>query len=468
MAALLVAQITLATLAFGAVYPWGYLPLFAACALIGIAAIARAGIAPPLRPLAYALALTWAAIALQLVPLPRAFVDVLSPTAAGILRAFSLTFADGAVERLPLSIDPARTQIAALAFGALALFLIGTPAWIDRNTLRRLPRALAFVAVLLALFGIYSRENSNHDTLIYWFWRPQDSVGASPFGPFVNRNHFGGWMLMAIGLVTGSILGQIERAIRERRRHTRVLSWLSSPEANGIGLMLIAAVMAIVALFWTLSRSSITGLAVSAAAFGWLVTRRRTFGTAPRGAILAIFGAALLAGLVWRGPDDVLERFQEGQNLLSRFDAWRDGWRVVQDFPVAGTGLNTYSDAMLFYQTRNRDFHLAQAHNDYLQLLAEGGLLVAVPALAALVLLVRSVRRSLRAASHEARGYWIRAGAAVGMLGVGVQEIAEFSLQIPANALLFCTLAAVAIAPVSVDARHRDRDVPRDTIDPVE
>jgi O-antigen ligase len=223
-----------------------------------------------------------------------------------------------------------------------------------------------------------------------------------------------------------------------------------------------------VALFWTLSRSSITGLAVSAAAFGWLVARRRRFGTAPRSAILVTFGAALLAGLVWRGPDEVLQRFQDGQNLFSRLDAWRDGWRVVQDFPVAGTGLNTYSDAMLFYQTRNRDFHLAQAHNDYLQLLAEGGLLVALPALAALVLLVHRVRRNLHAARHEARGYWIRAGAAVGMLGVGVQEIFEFSLQIPANALLFCTLAAVAMAPVSVDTRHQNAEVPRDNIEPNE
>jgi len=448
VAGLLVALIAAATLAFGAVYPWGYLPLFAASALIGVAAILRAGVAPPLRPL------------------PRTLVDMMSPAAAGILRAFSLTFASAEAARLPLSIDPARTQIAVIAFGALALFLVGAPAWLDRRALRALPRALALFALLLALFGIYSRENSNRDTLIYWFWRPQDSVGASPFGPFVNRNHFGGWMLMAICLMTGSMFGQIERAIRERRRHTRVLSWLSSPEANGIGLMLIAVVMAIVALFWTLSRSSITGLAVSAAAFGWLVTRRRRFGTAPRSAILVMFGAALLAGLVWRGPDDVLQRFQDGQNLFSRLDAWRDGWRVVQDFPVAGTGLNTYSDAMLFYQTRNRDFHLAQAHNDYLQLLAEGGLLVALPALAALVLLVQRVRRNLHAARHEARGYWIRAGAAVGMLGVGVQEIFEFSLQIPANALLFCTLAAVAMAPVSVDARHPNGDVPRDNIEP--
>jgi hypothetical protein len=61
----------------------------------------------------------------------------------------------------------------------------------------------------------------------------------------------------------------------------------------------------------------------------------------------------------------------------------------------------------------------------------------------------------VRAARGEARGYWIRAGAAVGLLAIAVQEIVEFSLQIPANALLFCTLAAVALTPVSATTRAR-------------
>jgi hypothetical protein len=65
--------------------------------------------------------------------------------------------------------------------------------------------------------------------------------------------------------------------------------------------------------------------------------------------------------------------------------------------------------------------------------------------------LALAIRRNLRAARHEARGYWIRAGAAVGLLAIATQETLEFSLQIPVNALLFCTLAALALAPVSRD-----------------
>ena len=80
--------------------------------------------------------------------------------------------------------------------------------------------------------------------------------------------------------------------------------------------------------------------------------------------------------------------------------------------------------------------------------------MVAIPAGVAAVLLARAIRRTLRVARGEARGYWVRTGAAVGVLAVALQEIVEFSLQIPVDAFLFCTLAAVAMTPVA--ARRHD------------
>ena len=70
------------------------------------------------------------------------------------------------------------------------------------------------------------------------------------------------------------------------------------------------------------------------------------------------------------------------------------------------------------------------------------------------MLLISAMRRTLRAARIEARGYWVRAGAAVGLMAIAFQELVEFSLQIPANAFLFCTLAAFALHAGSVDARR--------------
>lgn len=445
MSALIVTIIALATLAVGAVYPWAYLPLFAAAALIGLAGLLRRGVRSEMRPLALSLLLVWTAGAIQLLPLPLPIVAWLSPATADLLQTYSLTFP--VAERVPLSIEPSNTQIAVLAVGVLGLYLLGLSSLLTSRHLRSVPRALAMFAVPFALFSIYSREYQNG--LIYWFWRPLEGPGGNLFGPFVNRNHYGGWMLMTLCLLVGWLFGQIERTLPERHaRRSRTVTWLSSAEANGVVLMSFAVLVGVISLFWTLSRSSIMGFAAAAVVFTGLVLTRRRLGAARRTVGVGVLTVVFLAGVAWRGPLRLLDWFQNN-NLVSRLDAWRDGWDVILAFPLFGTGLNTYPVAMLFYQTRNPGFYMSQAHNDYMQLLAEGGALVAIPALIAIAALTLAIRRNLRLARVEARGYWIRAGATVGLLAIAVQEVVEFSLQIPANALLFCTLAAIALAPVS-------------------
>ena len=205
MAALIVTTIAFGTLAFGAVYPWGFLPLFATAALIGVVGLRRGGMSRDLRPVAVAVLLLWLAGALQLVPMPRSALDTLSPHAAAILSSYDLTFASTDPQWVSLSVDAQRTQVALLALGALGLYLLGLPALLGRHSLRRVPLALAMFVVPLALFGIYSREYGNG--LVYWFWQPQDGGGANLAGPFVNRNHFAGWMLMAVCLLIGWLFG---------------------------------------------------------------------------------------------------------------------------------------------------------------------------------------------------------------------------------------------------------------------
>jgi O-antigen ligase len=443
--------LTAATLAFGAVYPWGYIPLFAAATLTGVSGVSRQrGIAIKSRALTASLLFALLAVGAQLVPLPRSTLDVANPHGAELLSSYSVGFVGGAATH-PISIVPPATLLALVALGALTIYLTGAPGTLSGSGLRTLPRNLLFFAVPLALFGIFSREQSNG--LIYWFWKPVEGGGGNGFGPFVNRNHFAGWMVMATALSLGYLIGQIEGAghrpsIGFRNR----VVWLSSPEASRIVLTAAAILVMAVSLVWTMSRSGIVSFACVTVLFGWLVAKRQAVSRTRRIAALGIPSVALFASVGWRGADHLLRWFGDSRDLESRFAAWHDGWRVFLDFPAFGTGLNTYGTAMLFYQQSNETFHLGSAHNDYLQLLAEGGLLVTIPAAIAVICLIAAIRRNLRAACHESRGYWIRAGAAVGLFGVAVQETAEFSLQIPANAFLFCTLAAIAMAPVAARA----------------
>jgi O-antigen ligase len=96
--------------------------------------------------------------------------------------------------------------------------------------------------------------------------------------------------------------------------------------------------------------------------------------------------------------------------------------------------------------------HYIEAHNDYLQLLVEGGWLVAVPALVLVGLFVWEVRRRFREARDDRTGYWLRLGAVTGLVAIALQEVMEFSLQMPGNAALFTLLAAIAIRRASLKA----------------
>ena len=98
-----------------------------------------------------------------------------------------------------------------------------------------------------------------------------------------------------------------------------------------------------------------------------------------------------------------------------------------------------------------------EAHNDYLQLLVEGGWLVTVPALVLVWLVAREVRRRFREGLDDRTGYGIRLGAVTGIVAIAFQEIVEFSLQMPGNAALFTILCAIAVRRASVKARSDPR-----------
>nr|AAP58532.1 hypothetical protein [uncultured Acidobacteriota bacterium] len=302
------------------------------------------------------------------------------------------------------------------------------------------------LGVLIAFVGLFYRARITG--LVYGWWQPIEGSSANGFGPFVNRNHFAGWMVMATCVAIGGLCGGVEQALHRSRGRRAWVAWLSSPEASRIVLTVGGIMVMATALVWSMSRSGMVSLACALGCFGWLVKRRASLAAAGRTLLLTTLGAVLIVSLSWRGTGRVLRWFADTRDLLSRRAAWQDGWRLAGDFPLTGTGLNTYGDAMLFYQQQVLENWMSHAHNDYLQLLAEGGLLVCAPAIASAVLLALALRRSVGDARRDGdpRDYWIRAGAAVGLGAMCVQETVEFSLQIPANALLFATLAAMALS----------------------
>ena len=432
-------------LAFGAVYPWAYWPLAVAAFTAGTFALAvsqTAEIAPANRAFNLTLLTLAAAIGAQLVPLPAAMLDVISPRTTALLRDLNPAFAAGLMPWHPLSVWPRDTWTALVLFAALALLMVGTARLFSVTGARRFVEALTLLGVVLALIGIVQKPL--YSGAIYGVWPLE--IGRMPFGPFVNRNHFAGWMVMALPLTLALLSAGIDRGMRGVRKGWRYkVLWFSSPEASQLILVAGAAVVMALSLMATMSRSGITAFILSLVMTGWFVAR--TFENRTRRLIAAASLIVLVTLVVaWTGPEAIASRFSSGDwgEFNNRRGAWADAWSVATSFPVAGTGLNTYWAAALFYQRHELAFFFAQAHNDYLQLAAEGGLLLVAPAVCCFAIFVRDVARGMRE-RRGSLGWWLRAGAVTSLVAIAFQESVEFSLQMPANAALFAVVCAIAL-----------------------
>jgi O-antigen ligase len=429
------------TFAFGGTYTRHLAaPAIACFALFGLyrpAVLARG----PAAALDRWLLVVAGAAALQSVPLPSFFVNALSPGVEPVVTALSLAPPEGT---LPLTIDRRASLEALVLFcGALALFFCARHIFASGGV-RTVMRVLACCGLALALIAV--AQDATAHGLMYWIWRPLDE-GPYPFGPFVNRNHFGTWAVMVVPLCFGYLMAHATAHRGPRRETPWQRQVLDALDVRG-ALLLAAAVLLIFAVALSLSRSGVAGLlaaGLSAALFarGRLSEDPRRFG---RPALLVAGGAAAsILVVLWGIDPSVLgSRFAAaGAGVADRAVIWRDTLSVVRDFWLTGTGIGTFRISMAVYQRNLSGVIFNQAHNHYLQVLAEGGLLVGIPVAAALGGFAREAAQRL--ALDRSGMFWVRAGAASGLCGVAVQSLLETGLTTPANAALAAVAAAIVV-----------------------
>jgi O-antigen ligase len=212
-------------------------------------------------------------------------------------------------------------------------------------------------------------------------------------------------------------------------------------------------------LLASMSRGGVFGGGVGLIAL-IVFSRKRIGGARSVAWMIAGLGALVAAASLYANLGQLLMRLQETteQGTWGRPAIWRDAWRMASDFPLAGVGAGAFQRGMLAYQEGSRLFFFNHAHNEYLQIVAEGGALIAIPAaiaaLAAAMLMTRYVR------ADRTSIYWVRAGAVCGVIAVAVQSIWDTGLRMPANGALFAVIAAIAMhepRPASRSAGARER-----------
>ncbi|PYT67120.1 MAG: hypothetical protein DMG42_27710, partial [Acidobacteria bacterium] len=276
---------------------------------------------------------------------------------------------------------------------------------------------------------------------IYWFREVRS--GVEPFGPYVNRNHFAGFAELILPLALVPIL---MGRVRKQRRAV-------------VGLL---AVLPIAALFLSASRGGIVSFCVQLTLLAYLILRSRGLGKH----LLAMAAVLLVACLMvsWVGVGLLLERLSTFQSLEvtgGKRAAMRKGaWHIFLDHPLVGTGLGTLQIVYPAYETLYDGKVVNHTHNDYLEALAETGLLGGLCCAWFLGVLLRESLKRFHDVNHSFAGT-LQLSGLVACCGFLVHSLVDFNLHIPANSLLFFLMAHLSSArigrstPSPSASRHR-------------
>lgn len=333
---------------------------------------------------------------------------------------------------------PFLTRLELLRFGAyLLLFFLMAQSFRARADLSRLMWFMILICFGVSLLGIIQHFTS--EGTIYWLRTLR--AGGDPFGPYVNRNHFAGFVELTLPIGLAMLI------FRGLRRDLYPLASLLT-------------IIPIGALILSGSRGGIVSFGFEVAVL-WLLARTRKGSEGPRLTALAIVALAAVALIAWLGAGKAIERFsmvRPGEVTINRrFTMSQGAAHIFEDHPVKGAGLGALVAVYPRYEISYDGKLVDHVHNDYIEMLAETGVLGGLCGLAFLWILFRQAKTCYAAEQgHFSRA--LHAGAVTGLCGILLHSFVDFNLHIPANAVLFLLVAYLATsAPLrseSMPARH--------------
>lgn len=372
-----------------------------------------------------------------------------------------------------LSADPFQTWLFVIHLASL-VFL----AWLllkhtsTERRLKLLVHVIIVVGILSALFGMLRQARQRDVGFLLPYLRP--TLG---YGQFVNSNHFAFLMELCLGLALGIVVG---RGVAGKRALFYLAAaapmWVALVLANSRGgILSLLCQVVFLALLWGMKHEERRSTDPDENGRERRARRRsenRLAQTTRMLAIRVILVFALLAGavatLVLVGGDPLGERLETVPMELDRRTAdsatlrqsiWRATWDMIQDRPLAGVGFGGYAVAITKYHRASGQLTPQEAHNDYLELLASGGVVGLGFGIWFLIAFARAAYQRVKSDRATERSYWRAAkiGALAGIFAVCVHSLVDFGLHIPINAWVLSALVAIVLMP---DPEGLPKDVP--------
>lgn len=382
----------------------------------------------------------------QIIPLPPTLVKLLSPAAYAIYQPISTL--NHPEQWMPLSINQKATvqELLRLASGimiyGLAIQLLARP-----EILRKFVRGTIWLAALVAGLAIIQNSTSPD----YVFWIRKAPAATHPFGPWVNPNQFAGYAEMIAPLALGLFLFYRPRSPHDGATwQSRFVRFFNSSGTNTHLFLGVAFLILVLSIFLSLGRGGILSVSFALLLFQFLYTYKKVH---RRYLPIVLLGCCLLFLLSWVGWGRITSEFAQGFDSAGtfkdgRWQLWSDVVQIIKDYPLFGSGFGTFVFAYPLYKTIPGNLVFDHAHNDYLELLTDGGL---IGALLAAWFIFAVLGHSWRMISVRRDRYAVLVGigALSGICAMLLHSLTDFNLHNGAVGMYFFFLCAVLVVVVN-------------------
>lgn len=349
----------------------------------------------------------------QAIPLPMWLIGIASPMRAQIARAVGTVI--GRPSWVPLSVAPGATFYHGLLFTSCAILfcLVYDLAVVFRSRPWIIIFPIVLIGICEASLGFAQLSTS------------PDNIAV---GTYAIRNHYAGLLEMIVPFAAVYPLAALGKGGFGSRELTH--SGLSASFSAAVAILMGVGIVA------SQSRMAFISSSTSILLIAAMVLRRYQAQKLRR---IAITTMVLLILASYFPSTRLILRFSEVDDA-GRVEVWRETVSLVRAYPLFGCGLGGFESAFPAFKKSRANVDQDYAHNDYLQYLAELGLVGFVLAVVPCILIAVNAWRLWRSSTGL---QWLGLACISSILAIGLHSFVDFNLYVPANLFVFTWVAAI-------------------------
>lgn len=271
------------------------------------------------------------------------------------------------------------------------------------------------VTLFQSLYGVFA-ELLGQSTIL-GLWQKEHYQGSAT-GSFVNHNHYANYIALATPILMAFLLSQdgpLKHTLHPIYRYLTVL---------------VFCLISATALVASLSRMGLAIGLLGMMAVSYLYLTR--YLKAPKLAKLtlaSLFIMLLFAALLFFGLEQIIARYERVLIYDMRWEIWSATTQLPLSLWLFGSGGGSFADVFWLVHPPTTPKTAYYAHNDFIQFLLEYGLI------GAMLMAIMAIRW-FRTINNRGQGL-IKSGCLISIVAMLMHSLVDFSLHIPANALLF-------------------------------